>query len=543
MDIKKQLKSTQPLIREETRIPDVSGMDGLISLMEQVADNKESFHFDQFLALLIRMHPFVGVKDVVRMVPAFEQAYRVLTNQVEEVGELDILAAAFLMEYIEILFTEFGYQVPELRLFYVQTLYSEGKSKSKKVRQPHREYKGYWELTKWAIGLLKDKVSLPVLSTPTHLPAWIDPVVLVARLLEYQARGIKPDILDFQIAVSRVALDRTKEALRLAEKELTGEYRELFLFLFMPDARPKGPFTLQAMWMTAALVKSPDTVYEELAAFPYSTVDRAYLTGDIPCGVFVFEKPFGKVDRILQLVPPVSRNVAIQKRFGGYALYMTYRFCTRTPLLVETFWKITPREKDLKRLLLLSPNAPQVILALLIRDRVRDSYWNDEELSRLCLVALDTLLELDYPWGRMSNTFLALCLLSVSKTVRKEAVVLWAQQVKNGEMDSEAVGHILGEVEAHEWAPVSRLANLAAEEMMNIKPLYNKELEKMLIALLSHLPESPVKDLKRLLEVFADLQAVNQSKVTDKVLLALLRVWSENTKLSETIEKINIMKN
>ena len=196
----------------------------------------------------------------------------------------------------------------------------------------------------------------------------------------------------------------------------------------------------------------------------------------------------------------------------------------------------------MKRLFLLSPNAPQVLLAVLIRDRVRDGYWNDEELSRLCLVALDTLHDLDYPWGGISKTFLALCLLSVSKTVRKEAVVLWSKLVKRGEMDSEAVGLFCGEVEAFEWAPISRLANLIAEEMMGITPLHNKELEKMLIPLLSHLPGSPVKDLKRLLEVFADLQAVNQSKVTDKALLALLAVWGKYTKLSDTVEKIKIKK-
>ena len=91
-------------------------------------------------------------------------------------------------------------------------------------------------------------------------------------------------------------------------------------------------------------------------------MNRAYLTGDIPCDVFTFEKPFGKVDRILQLIPPVSKNVAIKWRFGGYALYMAYRPCSRIPLLVETFWKVPLREKDLKRFLLLSPNAPRICL-------------------------------------------------------------------------------------------------------------------------------------------------------------------------------------
>ena len=145
--------------------------------------------------------------------------------------------------------------------------------------------------------------------------------MLVSRLSAYQKKRIKPDSLDFQIALSRVALDDTEEAVRLTEQELAGEYRELLLFLFKPEARPNGPFTFQAVWMTAALVKSPDTVYDEFKDFPYSAVNRAYLTGDIPCDVFTFEKPFGKVDRILQLIPPVSKNVAIKWRFGGYALF------------------------------------------------------------------------------------------------------------------------------------------------------------------------------------------------------------------------------
>ncbi|MEI3117632.1 MAG: DUF6493 family protein, partial [Parabacteroides johnsonii] len=80
-------------------------------------------------------------------------------------------------------------------------------------------------------------------------------------------KGIKPDSLDFQIALSRVALDDTDEAVRSVEQALAGEYRELLLFLFKPEARPKGAFTFQAVWMTAALVKSPDTIYDEFEDF------------------------------------------------------------------------------------------------------------------------------------------------------------------------------------------------------------------------------------------------------------------------------------
>ena len=42
----------QPFIREEMRIPDVTDMDGLVSLMGRSMDNEESFHIDLLLASL-----------------------------------------------------------------------------------------------------------------------------------------------------------------------------------------------------------------------------------------------------------------------------------------------------------------------------------------------------------------------------------------------------------------------------------------------------------------------------------------------------------
>lgn len=535
---KKQLNSTMPLIREEMRIPDVTNVKGLISLISQPIEENESFHLDLVMASLVRIHPSVKPKDATCMIPAFEQARLIAAGQVEGVGDLDILLASFLIDYAGVLFQEFEGCTPEFYEFYVNNLQAGSRTRSKKAQQSYRDYKPYWELAKRITKQIRERNTLPLLSTPTHRPAWIDPEILVSRLLEYQKVNAKPDNLDFQIALSRVALDRPKDALRLANKELTGEYRELLLFLLDPKARPKGRFTQQALWMTAGLVKSPETVYEEFAGFPYSSVNRAYLTGDIPCDVFVFEKPFGKVDRILQLLPPPSKNVQIQRRFGGYALYVTYRPCSRIPLLVETFWKMSLREKDWKRILLLSPNAPQVLLALLVRDRVRDAYWNDTELSQLNLVTLDTLRELDFRWGKMAKTYLAICLLSVNKTVRTDAAELWAELVKKEKMDSFAVGQILGEIQSHEWSPVHRFAGLVTEDMLNISPRHNRELESLLVSFLSCLPETPVKDLKRLLEAFTEVLAVNQSKVMDESLLSLLRKWGENSKLQEIIEKI-----
>ena len=68
----------QPFIREEMRIPDVTKMDGLVSLMGRSMDNEESFHIDLLLSSLSRLHPFVKKEDVERMVPVFEMARTVV---------------------------------------------------------------------------------------------------------------------------------------------------------------------------------------------------------------------------------------------------------------------------------------------------------------------------------------------------------------------------------------------------------------------------------------------------------------------------------
>lgn len=93
----------QPFIREEMRIPDVTDMDGLVFSDGRSMDNEESFHIDLLLASLSRMHPFVKQEDVERMVPVFEMARTVVEGGKDGVGELDVLAASFLLDYAQML--------------------------------------------------------------------------------------------------------------------------------------------------------------------------------------------------------------------------------------------------------------------------------------------------------------------------------------------------------------------------------------------------------------------------------------------------------
>ena len=90
-----------------------------------------------------------------------------------ETGGLDKLTASFLLDYAEM-------------------LSGAGKRAKGAKQQLYQDYKPYLDLVKLAFNRIKDYNTLPLLSTPTHRPAWIDPSVLVSRLSEYQKKGIKP---------------------------------------------------------------------------------------------------------------------------------------------------------------------------------------------------------------------------------------------------------------------------------------------------------------------------------------------------------------
>ena len=103
-----------------------------------------------------------------------------------------------------------------------------------------------------------------------------------------------------------------------------------------------------------------------------------------------------------------------------------------------------------------------------MRDRVRDAYWNDLELARLNLVALDTLRELDLEWrGGMALTYLAVCLLSIDRPVRLCAANLWGELVEKDLIDNVALGRVLGKIQALEWAPAQRISGLVVEMLIN----------------------------------------------------------------------------
>lgn len=106
----------------------------------------------------------------------------------------------------------------------------------------------------------------------------------------------------------------------------------------------------------------------------------------------------------------------------------------------------------------------------------------------------------------MALTYLAVCLLSIDRPIRLCAANLWGELVEKDLIDNVALGRVLGKIQALEWAPAQRVSGLVVEMLINRSSFHNKELSVLFVSFLSCLPENPVKDLKRLLEVLRNFK-------------------------------------
>ena len=71
---------------------------------------------------------------------------------------------------------------------------------------------------------LKEKDTLPFLSTPTHEPFYIEAEILVNKLLQYEAQGKAPDVDDLIVACNRLLFKEVSAAAKEKAQQLKGDY-------------------------------------------------------------------------------------------------------------------------------------------------------------------------------------------------------------------------------------------------------------------------------------------------------------------------------
>jgi hypothetical protein len=559
-------------------LPSIKNFDDLVFLCSQAFDNNETWHIDFLPAALLQWDAQMEGSHIAKLEPAFQRALKLyLGDWRSGIGYLDRLLACFFIDYCMVLLARYPSDAGGIKkicddlLVKHEGLYKQWQEygfgltflRGWKANSDEKIYYPYKKFLVDAIDRIKGQQYQPFLSTPTHAPSFIDPKVFVKRLISYKGSGVTPGGMDVQIAISRCWLGNTDEAIDLARRELTGETLLLTLFLLDPNSDPRQEVDPQSEWLWAitALSKSPRTLYPQWQHFEYAqnlpkytgqykwkaqledyTYDQHYWEGS----KHWTEKKTAQhkkltVDFSIPQAPPTETG--LKKWFKGILSPPKNEEAKPADNLLYDWLQlkasyISVEDCDIQRLIFLAPNNPEPLLAFVTSRCFAFSSFLSETEKRMVIETLKALHAIWKPFGEMAHLFIAASMICADKTAASYAAEIWIKGVQDKSIDSNLIGAILGKIERIEFAPFKRFTDLVMDMMVGISPVHNKALQEMFTSLLKGLPEVPVKNLKKALEIYFELLNTNRSEVKDLELERLLKVWKEKDGLKRVVKLV-----
>ena len=116
------------------------------------------------------------------------------------------------------------------------------------------------------IDFILQHCHLPLLSTPTHLPFYIEAEVLVDKLLQYEAQGKAPDLDDLIVACNRLLLTEVSAAAKEKARQLKGDYAKAIQYYLGLTDDIQLTDELLPLWAQITRLKHPDREFPEFAA-------------------------------------------------------------------------------------------------------------------------------------------------------------------------------------------------------------------------------------------------------------------------------------
>ncbi|RKR81834.1 hypothetical protein BDD43_1992 [Mucilaginibacter gracilis] len=549
----------------EIKLPE--NFDEFVFLASQSFDQNETYHFDLLPASILKFQDQMTAGNILKLMPAFQRAYKIITSDwASTMGYLDSMLAKFFTSYGQLLVSLNPVAAEPIRLMHQSFVKSEEEKKAKwnsyqirlgsikawEIYTHSTGYKPHKHILLNAFFMLERNKSLPLLSTPTHEPCRVSTIALIERLSLYQKANVIPGDMDFQVAIARCFTIDQAEALKIANAKLHGEYRELVGVVFGEEQSPKDGSKLKSAWLVAGVVRNSGNLTKWAS---YTSLTDAYLTGDFAWNSLVENYISQQYDYNLRKNIDVHAKRKIIRIDFGDKQKKTSVFKTalikilQIPAKKETdlsiydytelkFDYISAEHNDIKRLLYLNPNQPQILLAHIINKGLKYVDFSGENDKKLIIYALEVLLTLNYSNSSITDLFVASCMISSDKTVRTYAAESWIKGVTEGSMDSGALGRIIGKHEQIELAPLKRFTDLVIAHMFQISQKHNRALEILLECSIEQMSYVPINGCKKLLEIYAEVLSVNKNKVNNELVMKRFKAWEATEALKKIIQKL-----
>lgn len=489
------------LIRDDNRIPEIESWDDFVFLAGRACLNLESYHFDLFPAALLRFAPEINKDNLSQLEPAFGLALKTLQSGSSSVGAFDQILATFILEFAGYLLNK----LPNENILKKYNQYLE------LINNENKNLKLNWGFHEWqkstkakfqpwidilinVLHSLQKSNHLPLLSTPTHLPCFIDPCTLVQRLRKYQEVTQVPDNLDLQLAIQRCVIPENEINLAGLNQNDTA----LLKYFFHGDVKSLKCVENDDLALSAIITRN--TSHYDLASFEYGLIllSKNNLPANIISNEFSWclETKTQTVPYSKEIVSYKQLNFDISRYWQQEKTRLFYAFSF---MKTSNGW-----ETDKQRLLFSFPAAHDLFLVRFIEYHFKIEYNEPRDTIHL----LQAMLELPLPLTPMGHLLTAFCMLHADKTVRALAGELWIEKLRYPQgVNSAHIGDILGRLEKESWSPLKRFTDFAMQTLMNISSRHNLALLEMISAMDSHLSTVKITNYKKLTGLRQELEA------------------------------------
>ena len=287
---------------------------------------------------------------------------------------------------------------------------------------------------------LKEKDTLPFLSTPTHEPFYIEAEVLVDKLLQYEAQGKSPDLDDLIVACNRLLFWEVSAAAKEKAQQLKGDYAPAIQYYLGLTDKIQLNEALLPLWTQITRLKHPDEEFK------------------------VFENTQAK--NILSVVKPFYIRYGWEKRTYANGEvgeeftyhcnhYYKYKNKKSRPTLYNYYnanegERTSAQEAEYK--LSLNPHYPDAMLCAYI------ALWatmNEADQVRDMTLPLEAVLRYDLRVRHSGWLYIGACLLFEKRPSRDLAYEYICQAIARGE-DLTHLKTYLANVLAWDYLPIPR---------------------------------------------------------------------------------------
>lgn len=561
------------LITKENELAKYESVDDLIFFVSQAIDNNEVYHIDLLMNYLPKLNVLLNKDNVAKLEPIFKRAFDFSMNfdWNSQVGSLESEAAFYLNDFAEILISKYPLELKNYKEIknqkikkFKETSYFTSHYKNNLKEIEHQQVPGYiYQIHHFLFikskSLIKKKLTLDLLSTPTHTPCWIDPKILIDRIISYEKKNEEINLYDFQIAIGRLPLNEySRDLIKDIDKIKDIDIKKVLKYHFDFVELQHNTISRPELWLQSVLTKNNNTdilyleehllnpLNNEKGSYDWNCKlrDHFYKDYDYSTRKYVQKKMVRKELKFKDFNTKKNGTEAIVSSIKGI-----FNKKKKTTKIISIYQYIhfnkqkyytTIQPNDDVKFLFLSPNNPSMYLTQVIHNNLRESTFFYESGKKNMVNLLKGLYEI---WNRpnfkeSTYLFLATGLLCSHKVARELSAEIWIKTNSENNINNLLLGETLGKLESGEYAPLKRFTDLLTSNLFNISKKHNKHLYTLLDNMIGGMNDTPLRGVKKLLELFLELKHNFPQVEISKTSIEKLSKWKETKTLKPIISKL-----